>query len=216
MGRPMRQTAAKSIFSYWQSITGDAIAPARIAIQPRALKSHLPDLFILERLDRAVFAFRLAGTRLCARYGRELRDHDFVRLWPSAQQGFVLEALHRCLQTPQPVKMTGFASTLDGAAVAIEILLLPLADADGQVTRILGAMLPANDLALREGAIFISQTIERIADADEAELGLTAASVAFAGARETNVSFLRVIDGAADARQSVLGRGLAGQYSDAV
>ena len=212
----MRQTAAKAIFSYWQSIAPDSGAPARGDIEPRALKSHLPDIFMLERLDRAVFAFRLAGTRLCARYGRELRDHDFVRLWPTTQQGVVLEALNRCLQSAQPITMTGYASLLNGASVPLEVLLLPIADTEGKITRVLGALLPVNDLALRDGAVFISQSVERIADTDAGELGFTAASCAFASGRETAVSFLRVIDGAAEARSVTLARESGGRYSDAV
>lgn len=212
----MRQTAAKAIFSYWQSIAPDSGAPARSTIEPRALKSHLPDIFMLERLDRAVFAFRLAGTRLCARYGRELRDHDFVRLWPSTQQGVVLEALNRCLQSDQPITMTGYASLLNGASVSMEVLLLPIADADGKTTRILGALLPVNDIALREGALFISQAVERIADTEAADLGFTAAACAFASARETNVSFLRVIDGAAETRPAPAQSPAKGRFSDAI
>ncbi len=186
----MRQTAATAILTYWQSIAPESGVPQRTAIEPKALKSYLPDLFILERLDRAVFAFRLAGTRLCARYGRELRDHDFVRLWPLEQHGRILEALNACLQTPGPVKLSGVAATLDNATVTFDVLLMPIADANGVVSRVLGAMLPANDLALRDGAILVSQTL----DQSGTKIGVTAD--AFAVARETKVSFLRVIDGA--------------------
>lgn len=213
MGRVMRQSAAKAIFSYWQSLAPEAgVAPARSAIEPRHLKPHLPDIFILERLDRAVFAFRLAGTRLCARYGRELRDHDFIRLWPAADHGLMLEALNRCLQAPEPVALRGVAATLDGRSVAFDLLLLPIADSDGQVTRIMGALLPEDDRALREGAIYVSQTIER---AVEAELE-TIASAAFAEARETHVAFLRVIDGTAAQPAAPQPRRAALPLSDAI
>lgn len=216
MGRIMRQAAARTIFSYWQSIAPEAGVPARSAIDPRALKSHLPDLFILERMDRAVFAFRLAGTRLCARYGRELRDHDFVRLWPTADQGLVLEALHRCLQAGAPITLKGAAATLDGKTVSFDLMLLPLADDEGQATRVLGAMLPADDRALREGAIYVSQTLERVSASDDEDNSISLSSPAFAMARETRVSFLRVIDGAGDQHVAAQLRSAAGRLSDAV
>ncbi len=205
MGGQMRQAAAQTILSYWQAIQPEAGgAPAHATVEPRALKSHLPDLFVVERLDRAVFAFRLAGTRLCARYGRELRDHDFVRLWPAAQQGEILTQLNHCLQSARPVVLQGAAATLDGKTVAFEILMMPLTDAEGRATRLLGAMLAADDRALRDGTILISQRLEASVDAAQHATVIAApqTSAVFAGARETKVSFLRVVDGSRDEREA--------------
>lgn len=204
----MRQAAARTILSYWQAIAPEAGgAPAQSLVEPRALKSLLPDLFLVERHDRAVFAFRMAGTRLCARYGRELRDHDFVRLWPASQQGDILAQLSLCLQSAQPIVLHGAAATLDGKSVSFEIVLTPLTDKDGRTTRILGAMLPADDVALREGAILISQRLEgAVSGNDYPRAGLPQASTIFAAARETKVSFLRVVDGWKDHRTAPGGR----------
>jgi hypothetical protein len=193
----MREAAVKAIYSYWRAIAAGEPVPARTAIDPRALKSHLADLFILERLDRAVFSFRLAGTRVCARYGRELRDRDFIRLWSGEQQGEILASLNRCLQKPEPLVLKGTAATLDAANVDFQILLLPLADANGQVNRILGAMITADDIALKQGATLISQTVEAVVTPS---LGSAApqTTAAFIRARPTHVSFLRVVDGSKD------------------
>ena len=195
----MRQTAARKILSYWQALAPEDGAPAQASVAPRALKSFLPDLFLLERLDRSVFAFRMAGTRLCARYGRELRDHDFVRLWPAAQHGDILAALGRCLQDARPVTLEGAAATLDGKTVAFQVLLMPLTDAAGRTTRVLGAMLAADDQALRDGQILISQTLDAAIDPLRSA-AYAEPSLAFAAARETKVSFLRVVDGWKDGR----------------
>ena len=194
----MRQSAATAILSYWHSIVPeDGGAPAHASVAPRALKSHLPDLFIIERMDRAVFSFKLAGTRMCARYGRELRDHDFIRLWPSVQHGEVLAQLTQALQSATPVVLKGAAATLDGDVVPFSILLMPVADAEGNVNRLMGAMLTADDRALRQGACLISQRLETADDLmdEDGEAAETLASDVFAQGRETKVSFLRVIDG---------------------
>jgi hypothetical protein len=189
--------AIRKILAYWQAVTPEAGAPSQAAISPRALKPFLPDMFLVERLDKAVYAFRMAGTRLCARYGRELRDHDFVRLWPASQHSYVITALARCLQGVQPVVLSGSAATLDGAPVNYDILLMPLADPNGRVVRILGAMLTADDRALRDGAILVSQNLEvAINPLDGAATAEPVEPPALAGARETKVSFLRVVDGA--------------------
>lgn len=197
----MRQTATTKILSYWDSLKADDSVPAASAIDPRALKTHLSDLFMLERLDRAVFAFRLAGTRMCQRFGRELRDHDFVRLFPAAQQGEVLAELGRALQKGDSIVLKASAVTLDGTTTGAEIVLMPLTDAEGRVVRLLGALLPDDNDALRAGEIYISLRLEAATTAAAYATEVEAAATAvFAAARETRVSFLRVVDGHKDMR----------------
>lgn len=198
----MRQAATTKILAYWDQLkAGESLVPAASAVDPRALKTHLPDLFMLERLDRAVFAFRLAGTRMCQRFGRELRDHDFVRLFPAAQQGEVLAQQNRALQTGEAVVLKAGAATLDGATTGADIVLMPLTDAEGRVVRLLGALLPEDNDALRAGEIYVGLRLEGAATAAAygAEVE-AAANAVFAAARETRVSFLRVVDGHKDAR----------------
>ncbi len=204
----MRQDAATKILAYWDSLQQDSQVPAAASVDPRALKAHLPDLFMLERLDRAVFAFRLAGTRMCQRFGRELRDHDFVRLFPAAQHGDVLAQLNRALQSGESVVIQAGAAMLDNSTVGAEILLMPLSDGEGRVVRLLGALLPEDNDALRNGEHYVAlrlegaQTAAAYGAAQEA-----AASAVFAAARETRVSFLRVVDGLKDARPAAAAAG---------
>jgi hypothetical protein len=197
----MRQAATTKILAYWDQLALESAVPAASQVDPRALKTHLPDLFMLERLDRAVFAFRLAGTRMCQRFGRELRDHDFVRLFPAAQQGDVLAQLGRALQTGEPIVLKAGAATLDGTTTGTEIVLMPLTDAEGRVVRLLGALLPEDNDALRAGEIFVALRLEAATTAAAYGAAVEAAATAvFAAARETHVSFLRVVDGHKDAR----------------
>lgn len=190
----MRTTAIKAIFNYWRSIATGTV-PARTTVDPRALKAHLPDLFMLERLNQARFGFRLAGTRLCARYGRELRNSDFMALWPNAQHAQILTALNRCVQTGQPLVLDGTAAVYDGDSVGFQILVLPLADANGQVSRIMGAMITDNDVAMRYGTPIISQMLQDVTIPDTGLVIVPETTSAFAAARQTSVSFLRVVDG---------------------
>ncbi len=199
--KAMRQTAATEILAYWASLkTGDDAPPAS-AIDPRALKTFLPDLFMLERHAHAVFSFRLAGTRMCQRFGRELRDHDFVRLFPSASHGELLIQLGDALQTTEAVVVNARAATLNGDTTDVELVLMPLTDASGNVVRMLGALLPADDEAMRNGEFYIRLDLsDAIGAKAYGEAARKAAAASFAAARETRVSYLRVVDGAKDNR----------------
>lgn len=197
----MRQTAATEILSHWSSLkTGDD-APAASAVDPRALKTFLPDLFMLERHAHAVFSFRLAGTRMCQRFGRELRDHDFVRLFPASCHGELLIQLGRALQTAEAVVIKARAATLNGDTTEAELVLMPLTDAKGDVVRLLGALLPADDEAMRNGEFYIGLDLSGAIEAKAySEATRRAAAASFAAARETRVAYLRVVDGAKDNR----------------
>ena len=64
-------------------------APKRTEIEPADIKRLLADTFILEKDTRGEAMFRLAGTRLCAIYGRELKGFSFPSLWRERDQRLV-------------------------------------------------------------------------------------------------------------------------------
>ena len=60
---------------------GPAQRPERTDIEPGAIRAVLADAFILA-LDRgAGHPIRLAGTRMCALFGREIKGKSFLDLW---------------------------------------------------------------------------------------------------------------------------------------
>src|SRR5262249_20620342 len=77
----MKHTASRELYAYWQEKRGAGPAPARTDIQAGAIRAVLPDAFILA-LDRgAGHPIRLAGTRMCALFGREIKGESFLDLW---------------------------------------------------------------------------------------------------------------------------------------
>ena len=76
----MKQEGSLALFHYWNRLRGDRPAPKRTDIEPADIKTLLGDTFILERDTRGEAIFRLAGTRLCAIYGRELKGFAFTSL----------------------------------------------------------------------------------------------------------------------------------------
>ena len=108
----MKQDGSIALFHYWNRLRDGRAAPKRTEIEPADIKSLLADTFILEKDTRGEAVFRLAGTRLCAIYGRELKGFSFSSLWkakdqrlsPPRPQRFQLEIGRRhrlCRQQPQ-------------------------------------------------------------------------------------------------------------------
>lgn len=80
----MKQQGTIALFQYWNRLRGSRPAPQRSEIEPVDIKSLLADTFILESDARGEAIFRLAGTRLCATYGRELKGYSFLSCGRSA------------------------------------------------------------------------------------------------------------------------------------
>jgi hypothetical protein len=112
----------------------------RSEIDPAALKTVLPDIFILELSRPRTPQFRLAGTRVCAMLGRELRGENFVGLWHAPHQHKVQLAVEAVLanQTPLLVNVRSVADEeMDGS---LEMLLMPLFSRPGICDRIMGSL----------------------------------------------------------------------------
>ncbi|MGP4666420.1 PAS domain-containing protein [Agrobacterium pusense] len=139
----MKSMAGLEIYAYWDELRGKSAAPRREDIEPSKLKTHLGDLFILTDKGEETPFFRLAGTRLCDLFGRELRDRPFSELWPAAGASFPCRVALGILQHQLPVVFDIDAEDGYGdAPLAFEMLLLPLRTEAGVAPRLLGALLP--------------------------------------------------------------------------
>ena len=81
----MREAGSIALFQYWNKLRNGRRAPTRNEIAPAEIKAYLADTFILGRERHRGAVFRLAGTRLCATYGRELKGFSFQSLWRDAK-----------------------------------------------------------------------------------------------------------------------------------
>jgi hypothetical protein len=140
----MKHAASQDLYAYWQERRGNRQAPERAEIEPGAIRQVLSDSFILA-LDRATgHPFRLAGTRVCALFGRELKGEPFIGLWAAASQPVVTDLLaildHERVGTVAGVT----AQNGDGEAIEMELLLLPLSATRPNLARTIGILAPLN------------------------------------------------------------------------
>src|SRR5262245_53611829 len=77
----MRQHSTQALLRYWNEVRAGRFAPHRLEIEPSRIAAILSETFLLECVDAATYRYRLAGTRLCAWFGAELRGHDFLEGW---------------------------------------------------------------------------------------------------------------------------------------
>ncbi len=139
----MRQTSSRKLFEYWNRIRSNRPAPGREEIEPSDIRHLLADTFILE-ISRTykTISYRLAGTRLCASFGRELKGYGFFGHWAESDCFDVARALAHVYQRCQPHLLCFEGVTENGRSVDFEMLVLPLAPVADGSARILGIATP--------------------------------------------------------------------------
>ena len=140
----MKHKASNDLYAYWNKLRGENAAPERSQIDPGAIRSALGDTLILscERGKDAIF--RLAGTRVCALFCRELKNNGFQPLFDDKSRREMDELLRHANHD-----FTGFVAGLslnivEGPAVTAELLLLPLHQRGTSDGRLIGVLAPAS------------------------------------------------------------------------
>jgi hypothetical protein len=135
----MKQRTLFTLYSYWNEVRAGRLAPRRLEIEPSRIAGILAETFMLERLDAATYAYRLAGTRLCELLGKELRGINFLDGW-SSQDRAALERLLASVCEQGAVAVLTVESGADTRhRIELETILLPLLHAGSTVGRIIGA-----------------------------------------------------------------------------
>ncbi|HTZ03874.1 MAG TPA: PAS domain-containing protein [Xanthobacteraceae bacterium] len=138
----MKHAASRELHAYWQERRGSRAAPERAEIEPGAIRHVLGDAILLALDGGTGHPFRLAGTRVCALFGRELKGESFIGLWTAASQPTVADLL-AILQDERVGTVAGVsAHNADGEPVDLELLLLPLAAGRPSLARTIGILAP--------------------------------------------------------------------------
>ena len=138
----MKQASSRELFGYWSARRGKRPAPERGEIEPSAIRRALGDVFILEFERRGGHPFRLAGTRVCALFGRELKNEPFLDLWDEETRAPLAQLLAVVADEATGVVAAATGRTAEGWSQDLELVLLPLAHRGNTHARMIGALSP--------------------------------------------------------------------------
>lgn len=158
----MKHKTTEALVEYWNAVRGDRPAPRRSEIEPRDIKRILPYVFILERQDQWTYRFRLAGTGLCNAYGTEFRRQNMASLWHDECRTNMTHILNDVTGSAAAGLLEYTAETAEGRQVTFEMVLLPLAQDNGSLTRIIGAAVPLEHHHWLGDHMLTNQWIDRI------------------------------------------------------
>jgi hypothetical protein len=121
----MKHPSTREFFAYWDERRGEARAPDRSEIEPGAVRELLGDIFVLSYDGAAGHPFRVAGTRVCALLGRDLKDRSFSALFASDARREI-EDIIAVVAEEMLVAVAGITATSEnGSPAHLELLLLP-------------------------------------------------------------------------------------------
>jgi hypothetical protein len=121
----MKHPSSREFFAYWDAKRGDARAPDRSEIEPGAVRELLGDIFVLSYDNEAGYPFRVAGTRVGALLGRDLKDTSFSALFALDSRREIEEIVTYVAEEMLAAIAGITATSEDGTTAHLELLLLP-------------------------------------------------------------------------------------------
>jgi hypothetical protein len=138
----MKHKASQDLFAYWNALRDTRTAPERSEIDPGVIRGALGDTIMLARETDRRATFRLAGTRVCALFGRELKNEPFQSLWDATSQRELDDLIAQAGEDATGFVAGATARVEDGEPVAVELLLLPLFHRGTTDGRLIGTLAP--------------------------------------------------------------------------
>ena len=138
----MKHQATREFFAYWDGKRGDARAPDRSEIEPAALRELLGDIFVLSCDAVAGYPFRVAGTRVCALFGRDLKDQSFSSLFAAEFRQEIEDIVGAVSEDTLPAIAGLRATSPRGITAHLELLLLPFSNRAHTPVSLTGLLAP--------------------------------------------------------------------------
>ena len=121
----MKHPSSREFFAYWDGKRGGARAPDRSEIEPGAVRGLLGDIFVLSYDGTSGYPFRVAGTRVCALLGRDLKDRSFSALFAPDCRREIDDIIAVVAEELLGAVAGINATAADGSLAHLELLLLP-------------------------------------------------------------------------------------------
>jgi len=134
----------------WRRMCGNTQNPAPLGPDPFRMDLALPHTFILQRTGPEAARVRVAGQKLHDMLQFDPRGMSFGAFFSEGSRDTVLELVDAALTLPAIVRIPLHSPRGFGRKpLRAEALLLPLRDAQGGLTRIMGVIVPETPLRMK-------------------------------------------------------------------
>lgn len=160
--RKLRFPLLNEVEAYWEALRDGHPLPARDQIDPRGMERALEHAFILERVAPGVARFRLAGTQLTQLMGMDVRAMPLSALFTAEARDELARLMETLFDQTTVIRLSLSAERgLGKPGMDAAMLLLPLRDDTGQVTRALGCFVGEGVIGRAPRRFRIRDTVTR-------------------------------------------------------
>ena len=136
----MKHPSSRDLFTYWTKQRGERSSPDRADIDPAEIRHALGDVFMLAADFVEEHRFRLAGTRACALFGRELKGESFSAAFAVTSRQELRAMLTEVIDENAGLVAGVTGRNVEDQTIDLEMLLLPLAHRGHARIRAIGVL----------------------------------------------------------------------------
>lgn len=133
---------SRNLLRYWNATRTGADIPLRSEIDPRGIAGMLSKTFIIEQIAPGLGRFRVAGTHLADLLGMDVRGMPISAMMRPGSRDELSEGLRKIFDMPGILRAALSApGEFRRPELEAELLILPLRDDRGEVTRAIGCLI---------------------------------------------------------------------------
>jgi len=136
----MKHAASRALHAYWDRLRGTRAAPDRADVDPGAIRSLLGDVYLLELGTPRKITIRLAGTRLCTLFCRELKGASLDSLFALEARDEIADLVAEVTGSVIPMVAGIGGETAAGQTIDLELMALPLRHRGRTQARLVGSL----------------------------------------------------------------------------
>ncbi len=130
----------QSVRNYWDGLRGERTAPCRSELDPKQFAAALENVFILERVSALDVRIRLSGAKINQVLDREGRGLAFEMLFDASSHDRLAQILGDVFEIPCTAELRLQCQTNGRVAGQARMILLPLSNENGELTRAFGCV----------------------------------------------------------------------------
>lgn len=169
----MDTTALDDLLAHWRTlpVAEGAKVPAKSSLSPEALKPHLPNIGIFERISRYDLQIRLFGTELDERFGQALTGKNLFDIQQKSQWEFYADLYEAVMETPVGCRMAREAVDTNDYVIRGESLILPMADEAGETRYTVGILMIDSESVLNDPIDVSRLHLSKVVSAEYVDIG---------------------------------------------
>lgn len=134
------------VLGYWDSLRVGNALPARSDLDPRMIQSALVNAFILDRARPGAVRIRVAGGHMNALMGMEVRGMPIRAYFDLLERRRLMELVETVFTAPALLELDLASNNRSGPTLEGKMLILPMHDTAGEVTKALGCLVTHGDI----------------------------------------------------------------------